>query len=241
MKSVYKLIGFITVAVIVFSMTACPMYDDIDTRGVPKFVSVNYIDLHQRDAYGNFLIGTISRFRSSEGHDYSDDFEKNRSMKHYFYSPGPGTMIYSPVNGTITRIERENYENSGFQIHIASNDYPAFTFIIFHFDPVKDFVFGEKVAKGKVLGSHSKNSNVYASDIAVVVKTSKGRRLVSYFETLTPEALKPFTDRLPDFMDKIIITKAERDANPLYLAGKDAFANADSDPLAKCVLLPNLP
>jgi hypothetical protein len=54
--------------------TAPPNYDhsqddpyDIDTYGIPKFVNVNYIELEK--------IHRISRFRSSEGHDYSDDFE----------------------------------------------------------------------------------------------------------------------------------------------------------------------
>jgi len=237
MKNVYKLIGFVTVASIILSIAACalPQYNDIDTRGVPKFVSTNYIDLSQKDEHGNFLIHQISRFRSSEGHDYSDDFESNRSMKHYFHSPDSTTKIYSPVSGTVVRLEKESYEDSGFQIHIASNDYRAFTFIIFHVDPVKTFVFGEKVAEGQVLGFHTSNRNVSSSDIAVQVGTSKGMRLVSYFETLTPEALKPYTDRRPDFMDKILITKEERDAHPLHLSGKDSFADADSDPLDKFV------
>src|SRR5262249_2384306 len=41
---------------------------------IPKFLQADYIDLCQ--------IGSISKFRSSEEHDYSDAFESCRSMKH---------------------------------------------------------------------------------------------------------------------------------------------------------------
>ena len=233
MKKSFRYSGvFAAVALIAFLLAACPMYNDIDTNGVPKFVSVNYIDLSQTDGLGQPLIKEISRFRSSEGHDYSDDFESNRSMKHYFRRPNTETKVYAPVNGTLTLCEKENYENSGYQIHVSSELYPAFKFIIFHVEPIKNFVFGEKVTAGQVLGFHTANVNVISSDIAVRVYTSKGERLVSYFETLTPEALKPYTDRYGDnFLEDVIISKEERDEHPLHLAGKDSFADADLDPL----------
>ncbi|TRZ90870.1 MAG: hypothetical protein D4R84_15485, partial [Rhodocyclaceae bacterium] len=52
---------------------------DLDGLGVPKFVATNYIDISK--------IFQLSKFRSSAGHDYSDDLEKCRSMKHYFMRP----------------------------------------------------------------------------------------------------------------------------------------------------------
>ena len=244
MKKLFKqLLGFALVTVTVFLAAACPMYNDIDSKGIPKFVSVNYIDLSQTDGAGKPLINKISRFRSSEGHDYSDRFENNRSMKHYFATPNSQTKIYAPVSGTITQCTKETYENSGYQLHIASDSYPAFKFIIFHMEPIKDFIFGEKVTAGQVLGNHTRNEYTFSSDIAVKVYTLKGDRLVSYFETLTPEALKPYTDRYAisnpgrDFLEDVIISKAERDAHPLHLKGKDAFADAESDPLEQDVFL----
>ena len=50
---------------------------DVDLYGIPKFVNINYIELYK--------IYCISKFRSAIGHDYSDDFESCRSMKHYFH------------------------------------------------------------------------------------------------------------------------------------------------------------
>src|SRR5688572_19041243 len=49
---------------------------DVDTRGVPRLATADYIDLSK--------IRRVSFFRSSVGHDASDDFESCRSMKHYF-------------------------------------------------------------------------------------------------------------------------------------------------------------
>ena len=40
---------------------------DVDANGIPKFVTVDYIELGK--------IYRISKFRSGEGHYYSDDFE----------------------------------------------------------------------------------------------------------------------------------------------------------------------
>src|ERR1044072_4810600 len=56
-----------------------PVHDsvwDINTRGFPRIVSTDYIELPK--------IARISLFRSSAGHDYHDSFESCLSMKHYF-------------------------------------------------------------------------------------------------------------------------------------------------------------
>ena len=243
-KLVLYLKVFAVAAVTVLIMTACPyIYDDIDTKGIPKFVSVNYIDLSQKDEYGHYLISQISPFRSSEGHDYSDDFENNRTMKHYFYRPNSKTKVYSPVSGTVIRIMKESSETFGRQMHIASDLYPSFVFVICHFEPVKDFVFGEKVSEGQLLGHHTRSEYTVASDIVVNVHTSKGFKLISYFETLTPQALKPFTDRYSvsnpgrDFLEDVIITKAQRDSYPLTVKKDELYSNADGDPWPKYIYL----
>jgi hypothetical protein len=61
------------------SRTEWPEYDT-DANGVPRFAESNCIELHK--------ISRISKFRSGAGHDYSDDFETCRSMKHYFDPKG---------------------------------------------------------------------------------------------------------------------------------------------------------
>jgi len=77
---------------------------NVDAHETPKILEADYIDLSQ--------IISISRFRSSEGHDYSDSFESCRSMKHYF-KPGPEAdwatvKIFSPVTGVVIRTEEES-------------------------------------------------------------------------------------------------------------------------------------
>jgi len=201
---------------------------DVDALGVPKFVSTNYIELTQKDG-GDYIINKISRFRSSDGHDFSsflDHVETCRSMKHYFKTPNLSTKIYSPVDGVITRIQEEEYPplEGGTQIDIRSDSHPAFKFTIFHIKEDNPFTLGQKVAEGERLGTHASLGTV--SDIAVYVNTPTGYRLVSYFETLTSTALTPFTDRYPGFLADVIITEADRNDNPLTCSG-DAFIGLD--------------
>ncbi|MGQ0647189.1 MAG: hypothetical protein ACT4P7_06430 [Gemmatimonadaceae bacterium] len=49
---------------------------DLAALGIPRIVTRDYI------APGKIL--RVSRFRSGVGHDYADDAERCRSMKHYF-------------------------------------------------------------------------------------------------------------------------------------------------------------
>jgi len=54
--------------------TTVPTYTPGDA--LPKVVTASY--------FPTDLVQRVSRFRSGFGHDYSDDFEDCRSMKHYF-------------------------------------------------------------------------------------------------------------------------------------------------------------
>jgi hypothetical protein len=88
-------------------------------------VEADYIDLSK--------IASISKFRSGEGHDYSDDFESCRSMKHYF-KPGADidwvtVKIFSPVTGVIVRTDEEW---AGTKLDIQVDKCPAFVVSIFH-------------------------------------------------------------------------------------------------------------
>ncbi len=116
---------------------------DLDRLGVPRFVDRPYIDLTH--------VVQLSRFRSSAGHDYSDDREHCRSMKHYFIAPDASTSIVAPVAGTVTTLRADFV---GTQVVISSDLYPDFSFIIFHVALAKPLVLGEHVALGQVLGTH---------------------------------------------------------------------------------------
>jgi len=210
---------------------------DVSTKGVPKFVANNYIDLTQT-SNGSPLINAISMFRSSEGHSYADGLETCRSMKHYFKNPDAATKIYAPVTGTVTKVAAESATGAGgTQIWITSEAYPAFTFKLFHVNPGKTYTAGNKVSAGEQLGTHIGTSTW--SDIAVMAITSPvisktSVRNVSYFETLTDSAFLPFKNRGIATPQALIHSQAVRDANPLTCDG-ETFTNAGSDPLAKAV------
>ncbi|MGB9747592.1 MAG: hypothetical protein ACPLXM_11760 [Bacteroidales bacterium] len=199
---------------------------DIDKQGIPEFVNTNYIDIAK--------IQRVSRFRSSVGHDYSDAFEHCRSMKHYF-QPADSVnwsevKIFFPVTGEITRVEQEW---AGTKIEIAAEKYPAFRFQIFHINMAVALKIGDKVTEGLLLGKHI-GAETY-SDISVIVNdpTRQGR-MVSYFDVLTDEAYQAFVLRGIPNRSAFIISKEERDQNPLVCNG-DTFTS--QDPLENWVIL----
>ncbi len=192
---------------------------DIDKDGIPHFVGTNYIELNN--------IYRISKFRSSVGHDYSDAFEHCRSMKHYFEprsdADWTAIKIYAPVTGLITRVEQESY---GTKIEIASDDYPAFRFQIFHVNLSVPRNVNEKINAGELLGTHISRDTY--SDISVIVNdpTRQGR-MVSYFDVITDAVFNLYVNRGVMSRLDLIIPKATRDANPLTCSG-DQFAGTDA-------------
>ena len=196
---------------------------DLDRLGVPQFVNTNYIDLTR--------IFQISKFRSGAGHDYSDDVEKCRSMKHYFMTPDATTSIWSPVAGTVSLL-RDDFV--GTQVLIQSDLQPDFTFIIFHVALAKPLIVGEHITEGQLLGNHVGLQTF--SDIAVGVNASNGYRLVSYFETLTTAAFEPFRARGITAPSELIITRAQRDASPFNCSGQE-FVSSSPSPYIEYVML----
>jgi hypothetical protein len=194
-----------------------PTYD-VDQLGVPRFVGTSYIDLAQ--------LTRISLFRSHEGHDYSDDLEPCRSMKHYFKFPTSATTVYAPVSGVVRgTIE----EWAGTQVQITSTEQPAFTFVIFHVTLASPLVPGASVTAGQVLGTHVGTQTF--SDIAVEVNApGDRRRLVSYFDTLTDAAFAPYAARGIASRAALVITRAQRDAAPLTCVNHQFTDGVASDP-----------
>jgi len=199
---------------------------DIDKDGIPRFVGINYIELDK--------IYRISKFRSSIGHDYSDAFEDCRSMKHYFEPKSDlewsAVKIYCPVKGKITRVDEEW---AGTKLEIESEDYPAFRFSIFHISKARDYKIDDAVSAGEQLGTHIGSQTM--SDIAVIVNdpTRQGR-MISYFETITEEVFETYENRGILSREELIISKEERDTNPLTCDG-DTFTS--QDPLESWIIL----
>lgn len=198
---------------------------DIDANGIPQFVGVDYIKLDN--------IYQISKFRSGIGHDYSDDFESCRSMKHYFQPKDSidwsTVKIFSPVNGTVFEIYEEW---AGRQIQIKSEEYPAFFFIIFHINLANPLNVGDVVAAGQQLGTHIGSQTM--SDIAVKVTTPNGWKLVSYFDVMIDTVFQDYQARGLTSRNDAIISKETRDADPLTCDGEEF---TDSGNLENWVIL----
>lgn len=184
---------------------------DVDALGVPRFATNDYIDLS--------AIGRISRFRSSVGHDSHDDFESCRSMKHYFEPKASvswgAVAIFAPVQGTVTDTLAEW---AGLKVTIRSAAQPAFTFAIFHLNPISGLAVGTTVAPGQALGTHIGSQTM--SDILVGVSTPRGYRLVSWFEVMNDSVFHTYAARGVASRESAIISRSERDADPLTCNGE---------------------
>ncbi len=207
------------------------MVFDFSPDSAPHFVNACYIDLNK--------ITRISKFRSGIGHDYSDDFEFCRSMKHYF-DPGiysnDTIRIYAPVSGKIVRMFSEW---AGVQVQIQSDEYPAFTFIIFHVNVLSGIQENVQLYSGQLIGYHI--GNMTMSDIAVRVNTSgngpkndslgyAGARYFSIFHLLNDSIFDLFNQRGVSSLNDMIITQSERDNQPLdcngeYFQNEGAISN----------------
>jgi hypothetical protein len=197
---------------------------DIDTQGIPKFVTENYIELEK--------VYRISKFRSSVGHDYSDAYESCRSMKHYFEpfadADWTSVKIYSPISGKLTRVEQEW---TGTKLEIESTQYKAFRFQIFHINLNQAYQVGDMVTAGQLLGTHI-GTDTY-SDISVIVNDpTKQGRFVSYFYVITDNVFQQYVTRGAASREDFIISKTLRDANPL-----DCNNFGIDDPLEKWFVL----
>ena len=186
-------------------------YYDIVSNGIPQFVAMDYIELDK--------ITAISRFRSGYGHDYSDDFESCRSMKHYYEPYGSinwgEVLIRAPVTGMVMELD-DGW--AGTEVRIKSSDYPAFYFTLFHVEVSPPLQEGDIVSEGQLLGTHIGSQT--KSDIAVWVRTIEGERLVSYFDVMEDALFTNYIDRGASGRSDFIITEAERDADPLICDGE---------------------
>ena len=199
---------------------------DLDTQAVPQIVTADFTDIAT-------YIEDISLFRSAAGHDYSDNFESCRSMKHYF-SPkleeriNNNVPVFAPFSGTIVLL---NTESHGFvddgvtdqRIFIRSENNPAVLTVLFHVDLMSnDLVAGSVVTSGQQLGYARMASDGSAShdfDIGAHINTVAGVRYVSYFELMEASIFSGYSEFGSNRND-FIITKEERDSDPLTCNGE---------------------
>ena len=198
------------------------------TNDIENIIITNFIDLDK--------ISYISRFRSGTGHDYPDDYESCRSMKHYYYAyetyGGTNVNIYSPLNGSISDLTTEGHR--GTRIMIKSSLHPAYQVIIFHVDINSSVTNGATVNAGDLLGTifvHEDDTNV-STDIAVRISTidekETKQKMVSYFNVMNDSVFSNYLDRGVVNKSQLIISASERDLNPLFCEGQAFIGPSNS-------------
>jgi hypothetical protein len=189
---------------------------DLEALGPPRVLSANYIDLSK--------IGRVSRFRSTAGHSYVDaSGETCRSMKHYF-EPKAGVDwttvdVYAPTSGTIFHIAPDGI--AGYRVLIAPRDLPVMDVQIFHVNLDPGIVLNSWVEAGDHLGTHA--SSATTSDIATSIGGKELGTLLSYFEVMTDAVFAEFQARGIAARQDAIITKEERDADPVPCTDEEQF------------------
>ncbi|HPO14564.1 MAG TPA: hypothetical protein PLI09_14065 [Candidatus Hydrogenedentes bacterium] len=185
---------------------------------VEPFITHNYIDLQN--------IQKISRFRSGIGHDYSftETDETCRSMKHYFV-PYEGLdwstiNIFCPVSGTVFIVEEEW---TGWKVQLLADAPSDVIFIFFHITPKAGLEVNSHVEAGECIGTHIGNETF--CDISIIYQG----HLRSFFELITDDVLQEYLDRGASWRYDFIITKGERDADPLTCDGT-AFLTSGTIP-----------
>lgn len=193
-----------------------PTYD-VDVLGVPPLVAADCVQL--------WKISRVSRFRSGEGHDFSDDFETCRSMKHYYFpldGVDPGSIaLFAPVSGTVIGFldEWEDALWKGTAVGIRPDTQPSFNVALYHVRLLRPLALGERVAAGQLLGTSAKRDGT-ATDVVVGVHTPQGYRLLSFFQVMPEAVFAGYRARGVPSRANLVIPRAERDADPLACDGE---------------------
>jgi hypothetical protein len=188
---------------------------DLAALGPPRVLDANYIDLSK--------VERVSRFRSAIGHSYVDGSgETCRSMKHYFQPKlsvdWTAVEVYAPATGTIWTIATDGW---GYRVMLRPRDLPALNVAIFHVNPDPGIVKGTWVIAGDRIGRHASSSTM--SDIATDFGGKETGTLLSYFQTMTDSVFAQYQARGVPSREAAIITKDERDADPVPCVGEQQF------------------
>jgi hypothetical protein len=188
---------------------------DLAGLGPPRVLDAGYIDLSK--------IERVSRFRSAIGHSYVDGSgETCRSMKHYFQPKASvdwtAVEVYAPATGTIWKIATDGW---GYRVMLRPRDLPALNIAIFHVNPDPGIVKDTWVNAGDRIGRHASSSTM--SDIATDIGGKENGTLLSYFQTMTDGVFALYQARGVASREAAIITKEERDADPVPCVGEQQF------------------
>ena len=201
-------------------------------KDLPKIATHNFIEIEN--------LVKVSRFRGGYGHDYSfGSGEKCRSMKHYFWYKGePGKphnpkwmsiKYFAPANGTIKQVQTTtNKYGKEAQFHLESLEHKNIAFVFHHVALASGLSEGSKVNAGQYLGIVG-DENAHG-EIGLRANTLQ---LFSIFEVMSKEVLDEYLALGLD-LEEVIISKEERDANPLncdYSTEEGRFVGYSEDGL----------
>lgn len=192
-----------------------PATYDLAGLGPPRILTADYIDLSK--------IERISRFRSTVGHSFTTGLEACRSMKHYF-QPKPSldwtsVDIFAPASGTIAVTAADGA--AGSRVTLRPRELAVLDVTIFHVALDPGIVPGTWVEAGQHIGRHASSSTM--SDIAVGTGPKEGGTLASYFQAMTDSVFAAYQARGVPSREAAIITKEERDADPVPCVGESQF------------------
>jgi hypothetical protein len=221
--------------------------ENYDPDNLPKIAKANFTELDK--------FSRMSKIRSGVGHDFSYqtpeyDFTRSncKSMKHYFmpagvprenaaYAHTPHTFewmsikFFSPVDGIIVGVSYfENEYGTEAQFTIASTEHPGYYFLFFHLALDPNLGEGSVVQAGQQIATLG--SEDAWGEIAVSAKIGPGdHRLLSFLQVANDEVLQEYVARGVEVPSDAIVTKEQRDANPLACDDSEAgwfFGSAKS-------------
>eukprot|EP00759_Apiculatamorpha_spiralis_P031276 PhF_6_TR32976/c0_g1_i1/m.48559 len=199
-------------------------------------------------------IETISKFRSSCGHDQSDCFESCRSMKHYFsaYSidrRNQHVPLFLPfasrvVGFTCTSPECER-DFVDQRIYFCSLQYPMLCGRYHHIDPNPNVEWrvGLELAPGTLMG-HGRFNFVHrhgsAFDVGFELHLLNATKYISLFDLMDDHLFEDFKSWSPlqiKSKDSFIVSKEWRDAHPFKCIGSKFLTKNHSDWIPSFVLM----
>lgn len=211
----------------------------IDPDNPPKFIQADFVELNK--------VFLISKFRSGDGHDFSQGSgETCRSMKHYFSTmdltqpdykqlggmdktkmPMPtidkDAKIFSPVDGTLQVVNSESVQFNQ-ELAVTVDKYPDIRVRMMHVQLAPGVKDG-KVKAGQLIGLVLANQSF---DMAIEDdQGNNGNKVsyISYFAAMPDNIFAKYQARGVKSRDDLIISKAYRDANPFSCkAGTEEFA-----------------
>jgi len=203
---------------------------DLSSDGVPIFINSHFVDLDK--------IEYVKRFRSGFGTNSPDYFESCRCMHNSFipfqkyWGLDNEIEIYSPINGVITQVIPLPVngsgkwvladENSATRVYIQSEEYPDFIVQIRPIDlRITDIKSGMKVSEGQLIGYATWASNTFLQTpcISIGIDTricpDANLKRLSYFDVITDDLFEDFIDRGATSREQFIISKEDRNNDPL--------------------------